>query len=814
MKGPWEEFLRDVRFAWRQLRRSPGFTLASVLTLALGTGAATAIFSVVNGVLLQPLPYRDPEHLVQLFSVYEANLNSTVSGPNFLDWREQSRGVIADAALLNSTTVTLTGAGEEPERLPAVWTSSNLFSLLGTRALVGRTFTVEDAREGAPRVVVLSEKLWHRRFGGDRGVIGRTIRLSGQPHTVIGVVPRGAGFPLSSETSLWRPLVLSGDVAAPTNRGAYNFKAIGRLAPGVSLRQAQAATESIGRRLEEQYPDSNGGWGLRVEPLHQQMVVDVRTPLLLLLGAVGFVLLIACANVMNLLLVRAAGREAEMGIRAALGAGRGRILRQLLTESLALSVLGGVLGVVLATGLVRVLIALAPERIPRLDEVRIDAPVLLFATGLVFATVLICGLAPALQASRPDLARGLKQGTKGSQGRPGTRGLRDALVVVEVALAVMLLAGAGLLIRSFAGLMTVDLGFRPDQVTSFSFSLPDSKYPDAARLRLFTTELLERMQNLPGAQSAAFVFGLPFSQTRTSVGFDIEGAPPWPPGKTEVLLVRIVTPDYFRTLGIPLARGRTFANLDRDGSPKVVIINQAAVRRYFAGKDPLGQRIQLGWGPQGENLDGRVVGVVGDSKQYGIDQAPEPEIFVPFDQAPISWGAVVVRSTASPSVVASAARAQVRELDPDLPLSDLQALEDLVASSVARQRFYMLLLGLFAGIALALAAVGIYGVISYVVALRRREISIRMALGATHKQVLSMIVKQGLVLALAGTLGGILGALFVNRGMAGLLFEVSTVDPLALAGVVLLIFLIAVLASYLPARRATRPDLPLALREE
>jgi len=810
---PFRGFIRTFQFSLHQWIRSPGFTFASVLTLALGIGATTAIASIIKGVLLLPLPYREPERLVQLVSVYQGNSNSTVSGLNFLDWRQQSHAVIEDAALLNTGSLTLTDSGD-PERLDITRVSFNLFTLLGVRPLVGRVFTQADGQPGAQGTVVLSEDLWRRRFGGDPNMVGRPIRLSGRLYTVAGVVASGNGFPLSG-TALWALLPLSGSVTDPANRGAFNFQAIGRLSPHVTMADAQARTRTIGQRLAKEYPESDGGWEMRLEPLSESIVGDVRKPLLLLLGAVACVLLIACANVTNLLLARASGRAAEMSIRSALGASRARIVAQLVTESILLAALGGMLGLLLAFWLLRALIRLAPERIPRLDRVHLDFPALLFAAGLIILTGLFFGLLPALEASRTDLSSSLRMGARTSQGLPGNRYLRSSLVVAEVALAMVLLSGGGLLVRSFLKVTSVDLGFRPAQVYTFRLALPGSKYSDPSQLRNFTAELMRRVGQLPGTGSAAAVFGLPFGNVRASVGFNIEGAPAWSPGQTEVLLARIVTPDYFRTLGVPVVQGRSFTANDRKDSVKVAIVNQAMVRRYFPGKAAIGRRIHLGWGPvEGEKLEGEIVGVVADTKQYEVEQDSEPEIFFPYDQAPTDSLSVVFRSSAEPSVLAPASRQQLREIDPSLPLIEFQAMDDLIASSEARQRFYTTLLAAFALAALALGAVGIYGVISYTAAQRRKEVAIRMALGATREQATGLVVRQGVTLVLVGVALGLVGSVTVNRSLASLLFKVDSGDPLTLAAVTLSLFLVGALASYLPGRRVSRLDLQTILREE
>jgi len=783
--------------------------VVAVLTLALGVGATTAIFSVVQGVLLQPLPFPEPQRLVRVYQEVDGQPD-TFSVLNFLDWRAQSKST-AFAAALSTTTLNLTGDGGEPERLRGVRVSASFFSVLGVRPLAGRTFAPDEDRAGAPRVTVISEDLWRRRFGADPGLVGRAVTLSGQPYNVIGILGDEHRYP--AKVDLWVPFELTEDQLRADNRGALFLDAIGRLAPAASVEQANAEAEAIGRRLEQQYPKSNTGYTLGAASLQEDLVGDVRTPLLILLGAVVFVLLIACVNVANLLLVRAAARQGEVAIRAALGAGRARIVRQLLTESLTLALAGGVLGMALASWLVRMLVVLAPDRIPRLEEVGLNGPVLLFSLGVTLLTGFLFGLVPALQASRPDLNETLKEGTRGTRGRTGSRA-RGALVVVETALAVVLLAGAGLLIRSFDKLQRVELGFRPEGAVTFSIALPQAKYAEDPQIRAFASGLMERMEHLPGVTAAGAVYPLPLSGNDFVISFDVEGRPPAPLGEEPAMRVALVTPEYYRAMGIPLLRGRVFTERDRSDSPRVAVLTQSAARQHFPGEDPIGKKIILGWSVDGVFQGGEVVGIVGDFKQATVEGEPEPEIFLPFDQTPVGALAVVLRSDRDLAAVAADARRELRRLDPDLPLYNLQTLEELIGKSVSRPRFYMLLLGLFAAIALALAAIGIYGVISYTVRQRTQEIGIRMALGATQRRVLRMVVRQGLVLALVGGAVGLGGALVMTRGMANLLYGVSSTDPATLAGVGLVLLLVAALASYLPARRAAEIEPQLAIRGE
>jgi predicted permease len=816
MQMKWTESLgdlgQDLRFGGRQLLKSPGFTLVAVLTLALGIGATTAIFSVVYGVLLRPLPYSQPDELVRpLFRSREGQLSGAFSAPNFVDLRAQSKTLSGVAAVAGGTfnlSAAGTGDSSEPERLQGASVSADFFKVLGVRPLAGRTFAAGEDKADAPLVAVISEELWRRRFGGDPGIVGRSLTLNGRPHTVVGIMARGSQVP--SAADVWVPLVFSPKDLA--GRGAVWFAAIARLAPGATMDRARAETGVFGRRLAEQYPEANAGYteNMTVESMKERVVGDTRKPLFILLGAVGLVLLVACVNVANLLLVRAAGREGEVVVRAALGAGRMRIIRQLLTESVVLALAGGAAGVALAAWLTRALVARAPREIPRLEEIGLDGTALLFALGVSLLTGVLFGLAPALQASRTDLSKVLREGTRGSKGR-GTSRARGALVVIETALAVVLLAGAGLLIRSFLRLQEVDPGFKPEGAVTFRLEPPQAKYPGEPQLRAFTSALVERMERLPGVTSAAAtVYGMPFQGNINVLTFSIEGRPPAPPGKEEILRVASATPGYFETLGMPIVRGRAFTPRDRDGAPLVAVINEAAVRRHFPGQDPLGQRIVIG---MGEPLTFEVVGVVGDFKQDALELKIDPQIFLSYDQDPGPELSVVVR-TRDPEAVMAAARAQVRELDPALPLFGLQPMTEVVATSTAAQRFYMLLLGGFAAVSLVLAAIGIYGVIAYAVRQRTQEIGIRIALGATGDRVTRMVVGQGMVLAGTGAVLGLVAALLATRGLQSLLFEVKASDPTIYAGVAAVLVLVAAFASYLPARRAAQTDPQLALRGE
>jgi predicted permease len=801
----WLEALgQDLRFTGRQLWKNAGFTFVVVLTLALAVGASTSIFSVVHGILLKPLPQPEPGRLLWIEALNEGE-GAAFSYPNFADWRAASR-TVAQAAAFHPASINLSGESGEPERLIGLYVNAEYFSVLGIEPLAGRWFAPGEDRRGGPRVAVISEELWERRYGRDRGIAGKTIHLGGAPFTVIGVVDRKEKLPEFAEIFL--PLGLTYEELE--SRDMVYLSAVGRLAPGATLKRARAEASAIALRLAGQYPDSSTGFGIGMEPLQSFLVGNVRTQLLILLGAVLFVLLIACANVANLLLVRATAREGEIAIRSALGAGQGRIVRQMLTESVALALAGGATGVALAAWMTRALVALAPAQTPRLREVAVDGQVLLFALGVTLVTGLLFGLAPTLQAARPNLTGALKEGARGSRGRASARA-RNALVVAEIALAVMLLAGAGLLLRSFAQLVKVDPGFRAENVLKLHLTLPDARYDEEAKLRTFVDGLLERLDALPGVESAGVtVWGLPLTGGVNVWSFTIAGRPPVPRGQEDSIRSAMATPGFFRALGIRLARGRALDEQDRDGAPLVAVINEAAARRFFPGENPLGRRIILD--PETEPNGVEIVGVLRDFKQDALAREVEPQMFVPFAQLPKPSLAVVVRTASDPAALTPSVAARVHELDPDLPVYAVKTMEEVLATSSAQPKFYMLLLGGFALIALVLAAVGIYGVIGYTVRQRTQEIGIRMALGATRDRVQRMVVRQGMTLALIGAVTGLAGALVATRGMQSLLYQVSAMDPAIYSTVAVVLVAVAAIASWLPARRAAGTEPLLALR--
>ena len=806
--------LQDIRYAVRKLSRTPGFTTIAAFTLALAIGATTAIFSVIDGVLLKPLPFRDPERVVRVTNLRDGN-RMVSSVPDFLDIRAQSKSY-ASLAALDNQAMNLTG-GSEPERISAARVGATFWSLLGVTPQVGRGFAPNEDSQSAARTVVLSDGLWKRRFGGDRRIVGKTIALDGNSFTVIGVAPAGFSFP--DRPDVWIPLVFAQDDLNPDGRGAHWMGIMGRLAPNVTVTQATSELVTITRRLEQQYPESNTNMSGAVIPMQEYLVGDVRPALYVMLGAVAFVLLIACANVANLLLVRAASRESEMAVRTALGAGAWRLVRQLVIESVLLAMIGGVFGTLLALWGVDLLLSMAPNGLPRINEVTVNGSVLVFTAGVTAVTGVLFGLFPALHAARANVGGMLKEGMRGSSGGVASRRARNTLVMAEMALAVVLLVGAGLLIRSFSKLLAVDPGFRAERVVTFAIAAPDTKYGQYAQRRELVSNLVERMKRVPGAQGAAVVTGLPLSNIMMRTSAHIVGTPPERPGERKSTDVAMATPGYFTTMGIPLVAGRDFTDRDGSGAPVVSIVNQEFVKRYFPNENPIGKRIELGWDQDtastGGNmtLGGEIVGVVANVKRRGLSQEVFPETYASYMQPTFSNFSVVVRSTADPSTVMAAIRAQIRELDRDLPLSDLRQLKELVAASVSRPRFYTTILGVFASIALILAAVGIYGVISYAVSLRTRELGIRIALGATGRQVSGLVLQQGVGLAIAGVAVGGAGAYWLTRLLSKLLFGVSATDPLTFVGVAALLTAIAAIASFVPARRAAKVDPLLAMRE-
>jgi putative ABC transport system permease protein len=815
-----DTIFQDLRYGIRMLAKNPGFTFVAVLTLALGIGANSAIFSVVNAVLLRSLPYRDPNRLV-LASYYRENVGGYAWGADLLEWRDQAK-VFEQIAAYRFDDVDLTGSSE-PERLTAGRISADLFPMLGVAPVVGRAFTPAEDMDGSAPVVILSDSLWRRRFGGNPQVIGQALTLGGQSRTVIGIMPPGFWFP--EEADLWLPLALN--AAQQLSRQVRTrLSVLARLKPGVTPEAARADLSVILERQRQAFPGYysfvNHVREVRVVRLSERLVGNVRWALLVLFGAVTFVLLIACANVANLLLARSAARQREMAIRTAVGAGRLRLVRQLLTESLLLSVAGGAAGLITAKWGIKLLVAVSPAGIARIEESNVDGRVLGFTCVVVVVVGLIAGVFPALQASKTDVQETLKtRSTAGGAqlGRGGVRRGLPALMVAELALALVLLVGAGLMIKSFVRLLAVPKGFNPDGVLTLFLNPSLAKYPQASpQLVAYFRELLARVQALPGVQSACLTDFLPLTGPRTLRPLRIEGRP-YEPGKAPLISMNHISPDYFQTMGIPIRAGRLFTAQDGPEAPKVIIINETLARRFFAGENPIGHRLFS------EPNQMTIVGVAGDTHNRGLDQEVQPEVYSPYVQDLKEMGGMrlVVRASSgqnnptNPSVLSSLAtsiRNQVRAIEPNEPVNQIITMDELLSNSVAGRRFQMLLLGIFAAVALVIATVGIYGVISYAVSQQTHEIGIRMALGAQANDVLRMVVWRGMSLTLIGVALGVAAALALTRVMKTLLFEVSATDPATFALIALLLLGVALIASYIPARHATKVDPLRALRHE
>jgi putative ABC transport system permease protein len=805
--GSMNNLWQDLRYGARLLAKKPGFSLIAVLTLALGIGANTALFSVVNAVLWQRLPYKDPERLVIVWeTIPKTGLTENTPAPfNYYAWRERSQAFESLAAW-QIQLANLTGAGE-PEQIPGQRVTASFFPLLGVEPLLGRWLLPEEDQRGNHRVVLLSHSLWQRRFGGDPKIIGQKITLSNVSHEVIGVMPPFFEDPLTAPAytaQFWVPLAHTTGDARDKSR---NLFVIGRLKPGVSATQAQTEMAALVARLQEQDHELGNWFGVNVKPLDEQRAGRIRKALLVLLAAAGFVLLIACVNVANLLLTAAAARWKETAIRTALGAGRWRLLRQFLTESVLLAGAGGALGLLFAVWGVALLVSMMPEDITHLKTSAVDWRVLGFTLGVSLVTGLACGLAPALQAFRENLNEALKEGGRDSSG--GRSGLRSALVVAEVALTLVLLVGAGLMLSSFLRLHRVDMGFDPQHLLTLRLSLPSAKYPNVEKKRAFFDQLLPRLEALPGVAAVGAISGLPVSFQGGGATFQIEGRAE-PNNATPMTTYRIVSPAYFRAMKIQLLAGRVFTAQDREGVEPVAIIGETLARISWPNESPLGKRVRWGAanGPQMT-----IVGIVRDVKLHQLSQA-RPQLYMPYAQAPFEPYEIALRTKADPLSLASAVRYEVWGVDKDVPIANVRTMEQMLADSITRERFNVLLLAIFAGLALALALVGIYGVMSYTVAHSTREIGIRMALGARPQDVLKLVVGQGLVLTLVGVGAGVAGAFALTRLMKSLLFGVTATDPLTFVGVSVVLIVVAVLACYLPARRATKVDPLVALRYE
>jgi putative ABC transport system permease protein len=787
--------------------KSRAFTIVAVLALALGIGANSAIFSVVNSVLLKPLPFDEPDRLLMVWetSINRGQSKTPASAPNFIDWQNQNT-VFEHVAAFDGSSYILTG-GAEPERIPGTRVSASLFPLLRVNPVVGRSFTPEDDKEGASPVVIISHNFWKQRFDSDMNLEGKTLVLEGKIHSVVGVMPPGFQF-YNIESELWTPFAFTADDLS--SRGAHYMGVVARLNPGVTKEQAQEDMGGIANRLAEQYPDTNGGRGINLVSLHEQLVGDVRPALLVLLGAVGFVLLIACANVANLLLARAASRHKEVAIRMALGASRSRLIRQLLTESVLLAVIGGGFGLLLALWGVDLLTALAPESLQSVKGVGMDSRVFGFTLIISILTGVLFGLAPALQASKPDLNESLKEGGRTSADSRRNR-FRTMLVVSEVSLSLVLLICAGLMVMSFSRLLQVSPGFNPDNVLTMGLSLPDTRYKEPEQWSAFHRHVLERVKVLPGIQSAGIITNLPFGDGNMSLTFRRTDGPPMLPSEQPATIFHANSPGYFQTMGIPLLKGRDFTEQDAEKAPPVLIINETMARQHFAGEDPIGKTMIVGYGAP---VPREIIGIVGDVKHAGLTKDLKVEMYSPCDQTPLPFITLVVRSTSDTAGLLAAIRREVQAVDKDQPLASVRTMSERISNSIAQPRFYTLLLSVFAIVALMLAAVGIYGVMSYSVTQRTREIGIRMALGADRRNIVKMVIRQGMTPAVIGVAIGLAAAFVLTRFMASLLFAVSATDPLTFAAISLLLAAVALAACYIPARRATKVDPMVALRYE
>jgi putative ABC transport system permease protein len=801
-----ESFFQDLRFGFRMLRKNASFTVVAVLALALGIGANTAMFSVIEAVLLRPLPYRHAAEIVRISSTWQRNGTLTSyssSPPDFFDWRDQSRSFSSMFAYYMNESA-LTGQGET-RRVRTVMATAGIFSTLQAEPLLGREFALEENRKGANHVVILNHAFWQSAFAEAPDAIGKTILLDSEPYTIIGVMPSDFLFPLSGSDAL---VPIGFDDKVMTQRGAHYLAVLGRLKGGVTLTQANDDLSAIMAQLRKLYPDKDGKWGVRAQLWSSAIVGDIRAALLVLLGAVGLVALIACANISNLLLARATVRHRELAMRRALGAARSRLIRQMLTEGLLLSLLAGAASLMLAHWALVSIVRFGPSDIPRLATVGLNAPVLIFTMSVSIACAVLFALIPALRSSALDAAGLLRSSI--SPTREAGR-LRGALLVAEVALSMMLLAGAGLLVRSFVGLSALSPGFDPKSVLTMTISVPDAHYKTSAALQTYWDQALTQLRALPGVASVAAVTPLPLSGDDFSSSFNIEGRTV--PEKDEPSAeLRTATPDYFRTLAIPLRQGRVFTQSDRLGAARVLLISESAARLFFPAGDAIGQKIRFGARGGYERNEGEIVGIVGDVRHFGVDAPAQPTFYSPVDQSGLDSVTIVMRAYGAPAALMQPARKIVQAIDRDALVGEPMRMETLFAASLGQRRFYMMLLAGFALLALVLAAVGLYGVISYSVAQRTQEVGIRVALGASAREVVAMVMRQGLRLAATGLVIGLVLSFLLKSVLKGFLVGVSATDPATLAITALLLLLVAIMAAYVPARRAARVDPMVALR--
>lgn len=807
-------FSQDFRYAARMLRKNPGFTAVTAVTLALGIGANTAMFSVVDSVLLRPLPYKHSERLVIVWEKPPKEQRNSASAANFLDWREQNH-VFDNLVGTTFASVNLSGKGL-PERVDGMRTSWDFFEMLGVRPVLGRTFVADDDRAGAPRVTVLSHAAWQRRFGGDPQIIGRAITADGQKCTVIGVMPER--FRFFGNPEMWLPLSLD---RAKITRDFHFMLPLARIKAGVSLKQARAEMSGIAKNIERAYPKSNKGWGAFVEPMREAVTQDQRRSVLILFGAVGFVLLIACVNVANLLLAKAAVRQRELAIRGSLGAGRGRLVLQLLTESVLLALSGGILGLLLALWFVRIVRTVVPPfLLSGFAEIGVDWRVLGFTLSLSLVTGLFFGVFPAWRASRLNVHEILKEGGRGGSGAAGHARFRNALVASEVALSLVLLVCAGLMIRSLMAIGSVNPGFQPDHLLTMRLSTAEGRYPDAASVRAFYRQVIEKASAIPGVRGYSLSMGLPLQGAAFGMPFQIASHPQVPISEAPGEAYELVSHDFFRTMGIALKKGRFFNERDNENGPPVSIVNEAFAKKYMPNEEPIGQRLLVeelvtGKTQLGPPIAWQIVGVIGNVKFGGLGEKDAvPVIYVPIMQSPWPGAALALRTAGEPMRFAQTARTVLAQVDRDMPVTAVKTMEQIMADSMSQARMQTWLIAVFAAVALALAALGIYGVISYSVAQTTHDMGIRIALGASAAAVLKVVLGRGLLLAGAGLLAGIAAALALTRVLASLLFGVKATDPWTYAAVSILLAGVALVAGFIPARRATRIDPVVALRFE
>jgi putative ABC transport system permease protein len=805
-----DQLIQDIRYAIRMMFKNPGFTLIALITLALGIGSNTAIFSLVNGLLLRPLPYGNPDRIVMVWQDYthrSGREREWTSAETFFDWRDQNH-VFEGISVIDAWLPTISVG--EPEQIPGATATYNIFSVLGVSPAIGRTFLAEEDKPNGRKVVILSDGLWKRRFGGDRNVIGKDIPINGEKYSVIGVMPPRFEFPMEPTAQIWTPMQI--DSTNSCGRDCITLRSIARLKPGVSLAQAKSDMDLVTQRLRQQYPEQYRNIGIALTPLQEQLTEEIRQPLLVLLAAVSLVLLITCANVANLLLVRASGRKPEIAIRSALGAGKSRLSRQLITENMLLALIGGALGIFLGVIGIDVLIRLLPEDMPiiGIHNVGIDLRVLIFTLGISLTTGFIFGLIPLFQFNDPKLGESLKEGGRNRVGT-GNSKIRSLLVVSEVAFALMLLIGAGLLMKSFIQLLNVNPGFQPQNVLTMQLNLPDSRYPEREQISAFYTQLLEKVKSMPGVINAGTTSALPLGGNYTDTTFLIEGQS-LENRKDQGVWFQLISKEYLQTMGIRLLKGRYFMDQDNFDAPRVVIVTESFARHYFPDGNVIGKR--LNFNDPKKPLWREIVGVASDVKQFGLNKENPIAIYLHQKQSASPFVTLALRTSGNPLNLASEIRSQVWSIDKNLAVSNVQTMEQVVGSTVHTPRITLSLIGAFATAALMLAALGLYGVVSYSAAQRTNEIGIRMALGAEQSDVLKMVVRQGMALAAIGVAIGLMGAFALTRLMSKLLFGVSATDPMTFVAISALLTFIALVASYIPAHRASKTDPVIALRYE